>query len=250
MRRYWIPKTARVGDEVVLTGDVLHHIRDVCRMHCGSKFEVIVEGGEALLVEIVTESKHESRAAILESRQIPALPEPRIKLVLSVPRIPVFEAVVEKAVELGVESIYPVFSDFSFVRTQKDVLEKKKSRFEKIVKSATQQSGRGDLMAIHDGVHIQTLIETFNRSEGVAGLFAYEGDAVLSAKAGLQDVHAKSPKEIWIFVGSEGGFSEREVELFRSVGLRSVTLGPQVLRVETACVALVSIIKYDFDLMQ
>jgi 16S rRNA (uracil1498-N3)-methyltransferase len=58
------------------------------------------------------------------------------------------------------------------------------------------------------------------------------------------------PKEAWAFIGSEGGFSEREVELFQSLDLKPVTLGTQVLRVETACVATVSIIKYDFDLMR
>ncbi len=250
MRRYWIPKEALQGDEVVLRGDVLHHIRDVCRLHAGAKFEVIVEGGQAHLVEVTSESKQESRARVLETRKIPEIPKPHIHLVMSVPRFPVFEAVVEKAVELGVAAIHPCFSDFSFIRKQEDVFQKKRARFEKIVVSATQQSGRGDLMPIHEPVALEQRLKTFNQHGRAAGLFAYEGSAVLSAKQGLSRVQESTPDEVWVFVGSEGGFSDREVELFQAAGLKPVTLGAQVLRVETACVALVSIIKYDFDLMR
>lgn len=273
MRRYWIPKQAlsgdRVGDQVVLTGNVLHHIRDVCRQTQGSKFEVIVEGGSAYFVEITSESKHQSIARVLEIRSIEPLPLPHIHLAMSIPRFPVFEAVVEKAVELGVSRIQPFFSEFSFIKKQEDVFAKKRPRFEKIIVSATQQCGRGELMTISEPVGLEKLIQTFNLDKASAGLFAYEGQSVLSAREALvalerfevgcengsvdgfgAGVSQRRPNDIWAFVGAEGGFSEREVQLFQSVGLKPVTLGRQVLRVETACVALISIIKYGFDLMR
>lgn len=250
MRRYWIPKEALEGDTVKLTGDVLHHVRDVCRLHKGSKFELLTETGQAFLVEITEENKQASIARVLESRVIPALPEPHIHLALSIPRFPVFEAVLEKSVELGVKSVHPFFSDFSFIRKQEDVFEKKRTRFEKIVMGATQQSGRGSLMPIEEPVGVENLIQTFNRVVGAKGLFAYEGPGVLTAPQAVDEMRRSQASELWIFVGSEGGFSEREVELFASSGLKAVTLGSQVLRVETACVALVSILKYGFDLMR
>lgn len=253
MRRYWVPKEMVHGSDVILVGDVLHHIRDVCRMHKGSKFEVIVGAGQtgvAHLVEIYQEHKHDSFARILETRTIQEIPRPHIHLALSIPRFPVFEAVVEKAVELGVFEIHPFFSDFSFIRTQTDVWDKKLSRFEKIVQSATQQSGRGDLMAIAKPVELPALLQTFNRTSGAKGLFAYEGDARLSAKQGVAALAGPDLSEAWIFVGSEGGFSAKEAEDFQGAGLSSVTLGSQVLRVETACVALISVLKYDLSLMR
>lgn len=253
MRRYWIPKDFVQDDRIILSGDVLHHIRDVCRMTLGSKFEVMVEG-KAFFVEITGETKHESRARVLEERVIVPRPKPDIVLVMAVPRFPVFEAVIEKAVELGVARIQPVFSDFSFIRTKDQVLEKKRPRWEKIVQSATQQSGRGDLMPIEGTVPLKTALEDFNRSPGFKGLFAYEGPGVLSAKEGLQRLRSTDDQhrldEVVLFIGAEGGFSEKEVELFQQFGLQPVTLGQQVLRVETACVALVSILKYDFDQMR
>lgn len=250
MRRYWVPKESLNGEEVFLRGDVLHHIRDVCRMRLGSKFEVIIEGRGALLVEVISEKKHESVARIIEARSIPELPKPFIHLALSMPRFPVFEAVVEKSVELGVKAIHPFFSDYSFIRTQDGVFTKKRARFEKIVIGATQQSGRGDLMPIREPVALDEVLQTFNRDGASAGLFAYEGAHVLTAKQGVQKLKDAAPQDVWVFVGSEGGFSEKEVRLFAEKGLQAVTIGNQVLRVETACVALISILKYDLDLMR
>lgn len=265
MRRYWINKQAvhghGIGAEVVIAGDELHHIRDVCRQGLGSKFEVIVPGEGAYFVEITSESKKESRARVLEVRAIPDLPRPHLHLAMSVPRFPVFEAVLEKAVELGVSSVRPFFSDFSFIKKQEDVFAKKLPRFEKIVVSSTQQCGRGELMPIHQPIAVESLLQTFNREPDAVGLFAYEASdrpGVLAAREGLAHLHplephangAGTPQDVWIFVGAEGGFSDREVDLFQSLGLQPVTLGRQVLRVETACVALVSVIKYDFDLMR
>ena len=239
------------ANEVTLTGDVLHHIRDVCRMHTGSKFEVIVGGQQkALFVEITGETKHESFAKVLETRTIEAIPFPHIHLAISIPRFPVFEAVVEKAVELGVFAVHPFFSDYSFIRKQEDTWAKKVPRFEKIIQGATQQSGRGDLMPISNPVDLKQILEKFNRADGAKGLFAYEGDSRLNAKEGVGAVAKSNPNEVWIFVGSEGGFSTSEVESFKEAGLATVTLGSQVLRVETACIALVSILKFDLDLMR
>jgi|GEM_PF-459147 len=282
MRRYWVPSecirpTVDGAVLVHLSGDILHHIRDVCRQGLGSKFEVIAEvvvnlkaaakplaeppresqeatqaslRGVAFFVEIVQETKKESIARMIESRVIAPLPTPHLHLALSIPRLPVLEAVVEKAVELGVTAIHPFYSDFSFVRTQTDVLDKKRSRLDRIIQSATQQSGRGEKMDFHDAVDLKTLLKDFNREGRAQGLFAYEGSAVLSAREGIENMRAADPREVWAFIGSEGGFSHVEVELFQSFGLKPVTLGAQVLRVETACVATLSIIKYGFELMR
>lgn len=250
MRRYWLSNDSIKGELVEIKGDELHHIRDVCRMSIGSKFEVIVEGGTALLVEIIEEQKKVSFAKIIESRKIPSLPEPHIHLALSIPRLPVFEAVIEKAVELGTHSIHPFFSEYSFIRKQEDVLKKKQERWQKIVQSATQQSGRGELMQITEAQPLESLLKKFNPNGTSVGLFAYEGEGQLSAPEAIKQLQMKSPRQVWLFVGSEGGFSEQEVQLFQSFGLPPVTLGQQVLRVETACVALLSVIKYEFDHMK
>ncbi len=252
MRRYWIEKKDLFADQVNFTGDVFHHIFDVCRQDVGSKFEVLTEDSKAYFVEVTQVTKKNATARVLEERTIPALKTPHIHLALSVSRFPVMDAVMEKAVELGVTSIQPFFSEFSFVRKGDKISENKVDRWDKIVKSATQQSGRGDLMKVLPVISIEKLSVFTNRNDSQAGLFAYEGSSTLSIKEYCNKVKSDHPqgiKDIWIIVGSEGGFSHNEVKTFTDLGLHPVTLGQQVLRVETACMALVSVLKYDFDLM-
>ncbi|HEY8272817.1 MAG TPA: 16S rRNA (uracil(1498)-N(3))-methyltransferase [Pseudobdellovibrionaceae bacterium] len=251
MRRYWIEKKDLVGEHVHFVNETFHHIFDVCRQKVGSKFEVLNEESKAYLVEVLSIDKKSAEARILEKRTIPPLPEPHIHLALAVSRFPVMDAIVEKAVEMGVKSIQPLFTEFSFVRTSSALSANKVERWSKIVRSATQQSGRGDLMSITPALPLDGFLKSFNQKSSVMGLFAYEGQSTLSIKDYVTEKKKEMRliKEIWIFVGSEGGFSYDEVEKLRSLALHPVTLGSQVLRVETACMALVSVLKYDFDLM-
>lgn len=252
MRRYWIEKKDLFQDQVNFTGDVFHHIFDVCRQEVGSKFEVLTEDSKAYFVEVIQVSKKTALARILEERTIPSLKEPHIHIALSISRFPVMDAIMEKAVEMGVSSIQPFFSDFSFLRKGEKLSDNKVERWDKIVRSATQQSGRGDLMKVHPAITFDKIAGLINPESGSRGLFAYEGASTLSIKDYVTKVKSEHPqglKNLWIIVGSEGGFSHNEVEALQKLGLDPVTLGPQVLRVETACMALVSVLKYDFDLM-
>lgn len=252
MRRYWIETSDKAGDLIQFKGDLHHHIFDVCRQELGSKFEVLTEEGKAYFVEVTALDKRSAQARVLEERQIAALKTPWIRVVLCLPRFPVMDAVLEKLVELGVKSVHPVFSEYSFLRNAGSLSDNKTQRWEKIVRSATQQSGRGEKMEIHPAEPLDDFLRRINRDSFFPGLFAYEGPSTLAVKEALQEIKAKKSEalqEIWLFVGSEGGFSNQEVQAFQQVGLSPVTLGPQILRVETACMALVSVLKYDLDLM-
>ncbi|MGZ3748581.1 MAG: RsmE family RNA methyltransferase [Pseudobdellovibrionaceae bacterium] len=251
MRRYWIEKKDLLGERVHFTDETFHHIFDVCRQKVGSKFEVLSEDSKAYLVEVLNVGKKSAEARVIEERRILPLPEPHIHLALAISRFPVMDAIVEKAVEMGVKSIQPLFTEFSFVRTSQALSSNKVERWNKIVRSATQQSGRGDLMGIAPALPLEEFLKTFNQKPSTMGLFAYEGQSTLSIKDYIAQKKKElgSVKDIWLFIGSEGGFSFEEVEKLSNLALYPVTLGSQVLRVETACMALVSVLKYDFDLM-
>lgn len=249
MRRYWVSKDQIHDQEVEFTGEAFHHIFDVCRQDVGSHFEVLGDGNKAHLIEVTSVEKKRARGRIQETRELPPLKRPHLVLALSIPRYPVMDAVVEKAVEMGVARIQPFFSEYSFIRKKNSLPAGKQERWDKIVISATQQSGRGDLMKIEEPQDIETLLQAFNQNPHRKGLFAYEGASTLGIKDSLQNLSSSGLEEFWIFVGSEGGFSTTEVESFRAIGLQPVTLGEQVLRVETACIALLAVLKYEFGHM-
>jgi 16S rRNA (uracil1498-N3)-methyltransferase len=262
MRRYWLEKeafrgdlnnpSAMIGTDVLIEDDSLHHIRDVCRQTVGDHFEVLIDGS-AFLVEVVGEKKRELKAMIREVRQIEALPTPRLRVALAIPRFNVLESVLEKLVEMGVETVQPLFSDNSFIRTATDTWEAKEPRFQKIIQSATQQCGRGEKMRLAPARRLNDFLSELtaeiNQNGRVAGLFAYE-IGTSPVRDLVASISKKEPEAVWVFVGGEGGFSQAEVKTFEASGFKSATLGRQVLRVETACVALVSILKYELDLMR
>lgn len=257
MRRYWLSNDAfnlknpvsgdlSAGDHVRIVEEELHHIRDVCRMGVGSKFEVLRGDSKAYLVEVISEKKKEMIANILELREIAPLPSPRIHLVVSLPRFNVLETVLEKSVELGVATFQIVLSEQSFLKQDTQAIHSKWSRWEKIVKSATQQCGRGELMPLQPLVFLKSLLTDWDSK---FGLFLFEGDGDSTFKQKLTEIRNLHPQDIYLFVGGEGGYSPGEVETFRKLGLPPVTLGQQVLRVETAILAALSALKYEFDLM-
>lgn len=250
MRRYWFQSQAKQEERIHLQGDLFHHVVEVCRQGLGSRFEMLTDGGHAYFVELQEVGKKQAWAQILETRAIPPLEKPHIHLAVSVPRFAKMDTIVEKAVELGVYELHPFVSDFSFVRKVDSRLQGKVPRWQRIIQGATQQSGRGDLMALGEAQSLEELLAEFNRRTKAVGLFPYEGEAPQHLRQALQPLKGHQADEIWVFIGSEGGYSEREVQLFQSFGLQPVTLGSQVLRVETACLALVSILKYEWDLMK
>lgn len=253
MRRYWIEKKMIYNDDVTFKDEVFHHIFDVCRQEVGHHFEVLTEDSKAYLVEVTSVEKKQATAKIIETREIKKLPTPHIHIALSVSRYNVMDSIIEKAVEMGVSSILPFCSEYSFIRKTNNLPAGKTERWNKIVISATQQSGRGELMKVHEPIDWTQMLKVINPSAENQCLFAYEGESVLPIDDFLK-LRKKgtglTPQNIWLIVGSEGGFSEGEVDEMRKLGLDPVTLGSQVLRVETACMTLVSVLKYEFGLFR
>lgn len=256
MRRYWIEKKTIYNNTVTFKDDLFHHIFDVCRQSVGQHFEVLTEDSKAYLVEVTSVEKKQAHAKIIEEREIKKLPQPFIHIALSVSRYHVMDSIVEKAVEMGVSSILPFCSEYSFIRKPQNLPDGKLERWNKIIVSATQQSGRGDLMKISEPAEWSNMLKFINPSAKNWCLFAYEGEGVLGVKSHLQSLksnlnesEAIEPENIWIIVGSEGGFSTGEVSEMKQLGFNPVTLGSQVLRVETACMTLVSVLKYEFGLL-
>ncbi|MES3039441.1 MAG: 16S rRNA (uracil(1498)-N(3))-methyltransferase [Bdellovibrionota bacterium] len=250
MRKYWIDEADITPPLVYLRGTSFHHICDVCRQGVGDVIGVMSPSNKLYIVKIQSVGKKEAVAEVLEEKTLPTLPKPYVHLALCIPRFPVFETVLEKSVELGVKSIQPLFSENSFIRTPEKWKETKKDRWDRIIKSALQQSGRGDKLILSEPVKLDQWRDQINLSSQQKCLFAYEGPSHKPIKEELQAWDLKAIEDVWILVGGEGGFSTREVALLQEKQVSAVTLGEQVLRVETACTALVSILKYELNLMR
>lgn len=253
MRRYWINANDIHEDRVTFSDEVFHHIFEVCRQDIGNHFEVLTEHSKAYLVEVTERGKKKATGKIIEARSLSPIKKPFIHLALSIPKFSTFENVIEKSVELGVSSIIPLISDYSFIKnfSDKEWLHKK-DRWQKIVISATQQSGRGNLLKIEPPTKLLEFSQKMNQNSNSLCLLLYEGDSQNDIKryAARAKANTQQPIEnIYLIIGSEGGFSTQEVNSLKHQGLSPVTMGDQVLRVETACIAAISVLKYEFSLM-
>ena len=258
MRRYWLHNLSpqlQEGDELFLEGSSYHHIVEVCCQHKRALFEILGEFTPIYLVELqeIQAPKKRVRVRIKDLRKKAQRPLPHLYLALCVPQFKKMDFILQKSVELGVKALYLVFSDYSFVK--KGLPEGKKDRWQRVIASACEQCGRTDPLELYAPQPLAHLLECFsshsNDATSCKALFAYEGQGGLSLKTQLQELRQNAPvslQSFWLFVGSEGGFSEREVMAFKARGLEPVSLGEQVLRVETACMVLLSVIKYEWGL--
>ena len=245
LRRFFITPDQVTDDVVRLDGDLFHHVRDVCRFGPGDAFEVLTGDGQARRVEITQVGKRDLTARVTDARALPPVAKPLVILAVSIPKLPKMDWIIEKSVELGVHQIRPFTSAFSFLRQTNEVSENRLSRWRKLVTAATQQSGRGDLMDIAAPTTLDGLLTEYREAKSTAGIFAYEGQASLRLDDAVARVKRDAPDQVWTFVGSEGGFSPGEVALFAENGVPATSMGEQILRVETACLALVSVLKYE-----
>lgn len=252
MRRIWIEPGDLPSEQnhFIISGEAFHHAVKVSRFRIGEEFEVVHGGEDALKVRLVEINKKTAQVEILGHRKLPKISNPQVNLAIGITKWSTFEEIIEKAVELGVHTVQPLLTDFSFVRTKKDWPVSRQERFQKIVKAATEQSGRGPLMTIAEPTSLPEFTQTLNQNTKAVGLFAYEGQAERGPKFEFKRLQARQADQVWAVIGPEGGFSIAEVDFMQKSGYPPITLGPQILRADTACFAIISIIKYAYDLME
>lgn len=252
MRRIWIEPHELPSEKnnFMVTDEAFHHAVKVSRFRIGEEFEIVYGGEEALRVRFVEINKKNAQVEILGYRKLPNIFRPHVNLAVGVTKWSTLEEIIEKAVELGVHTVQPLLTDFSFIRSKKDWPQSRTERFQKIVKSATEQSGRGPLMTVAEPLTLQDFTQRLNQNSKGAGLFAYEGGADRGPQLEFKRLKTRQVDEVWAIVGPTGGFSRAEVDFMQQSGLPPVTLGSQILRADTACFAIISIIKYEFGLME
>lgn len=242
MRRFWVDPKYINGRKVLLEGPSFHHIVRVCRFQKGQKLILFSHLRKKYLVEL-SEIFHSTAAArILEESSALPVQKPFFHLALSCPRFPVLESILCKGVELGVSDFHPFVSDFSFVKKPQSIRLNRVKRWEALIQRSMAQSLNS--MTLHSMDSLDGVLKKYVQSPSSAGLFFYEGEEGKRAGSVFEYFTSRALNEIWIFIGSEGGFSSREVSLFKSHGLEPLTLGNQILKVETACLTVLGVLKY------
>ena len=215
-----------------LKGDQANHLARVLRAEPGQVYD-IVAGGFLHRAEITRVSEAEVVFALHEELEAnAALP---LHLLLAVFKFDHFEWAVEKATELGVGSITPVLAR----RTEKHLAQaavKRVERWRRIALEAAKQSRRTDVPIIGEPVLLKAALE---QETAATRILLSETEQELSLTAALEA--SSTQGELALAIGPEGGWTPEEMALFTTHGWRHVTLGPRILRAETAAIAAIAI---------
>ncbi len=220
-----------------LNSDNSHHINTALRLTAGEEITVCDGRGTDFLCRIEKADKKCVYIRIYDSMSSPAEPGITTVLFQCMPKADKMDLIIQKCVELGVSEIVPVISDFSISRPDSG---SKIERFNKISESAAQQSGRSVIPKVHPFCTFAKAIELCRSYDN--RIAAYEGEKELMLKSYLKAFKGKSAA---VFIGAEGGFSEKEAQIFRDENIACVSLGGRILRTETAGLYVMSCINYE-----
>lgn len=213
------------GPEAVLSGENARHIAKSLRMQTGQSITLCDGKAHDYLGEIVEISDETVRVKIREVQECLSEPHVKVTLCQGIPKSDKMDWIVQKAVELGVFQIVPTLTSRCISRPCEKSAHKKVQRWQKISRQAAQQSGRG---IIPEVTEFTTLKHAAADGKGQKILF-YEGGGEPLSTA----VDAES-SDITIYIGPEGGFAPDEVQLIKEADGCAATLGPRILRTETA----------------
>lgn len=240
MVRFFIEQDQRQGLEITIRGSDAHHITKVLRLGPGELVECVDPEGFLHLVRLEVVGR-EVKGRVEETRK--GSQESPLHLVLfqGLAKGEKMDLVVQKAVELGAAEIVPFTSRYTVVQLEPKQAENRLRRWERIAREAAKQCGRIRLPQVAPVHTFAQVVERVrqNASRGHLVLAAYEAER----EQGLAQIEAE-PKAVSAIVGPEGGFSPEEIAALQDAGAVVCTLGPRMLRTETAGLVLLSILGY------
>lgn len=235
-------------DKIVLEKDDAHHISHVLRMKIGDEV-IVCDGAKTEFIAIVEHFESGRVFLAVKQKRINNTEPPwRGWLFQGLPKGDKFELIIQKAVELGCYAVVPVACSRSIAKLSPVKAERKLERWNKIAQEAARQCGRGIVPKVYEPIEFSEAVGRI--SEMSLGFLPWENENSCSLRNLLESESSKITQdglEIGFLIGPEGGFSQHEVSLAESAGIRSVTLGPRILRTETAGLAVLSMLGYQYE---
>jgi len=237
LRRFFINPTDITGETAQLTGPEAHHLRSVLRLTPGDPVTFFDGAGARYQARIEQILKDRVTATIIEHTQdLP--PKVRLHLGQALLKGQKMDLILQKATELGVDAIWPFYSEHGIHKTPRDT---QMERWQRIVLEACKQCDRAKPLEIHDTQEITDLMTQPPPCDTRLIFWEHETRQTLNEILADQTTDCHS---VLFLLGPEGGFSETEVARAQQEGFTPVSLGPRILRAETATLAATAILQY------
>lgn len=226
----------------IIEGEDVKHISKVLRCRIGEELEVCDNNNNEYICEITNIDKNQVELNIVEKVDIQRESDLKIKVYQGLPKGPKMEMILQKLTEVGVDEIILVQTKRTVVKVDDKKEDKKLERWERIIYEAAKQSKRGKIPTLRGVLTFKEALADMKEND--FNIAPYENEKTKSIKQAIKGVNINN---IGIFVGPEGGFEETEIEAIEDIGGQSVSLGPRILRTETASLVASSIVLYELS---
>lgn len=242
MPRFHLPAEHWNPEPQTLDGEEAHHCLDVMRCRPGDRIVVFDGAGAEAEAEIVATAKGSATLATLSIRRTPH-PFAAITLGQAIPKGKTMDLIVQKATELGASRIVPLLTERTVVQLDDRELGKKQAKWQRVALEACKQCGQNWLPE----VALPMSVDAFVRQQDGQSLrlVASLAPDAISLKSILARGNGTLPASAAVMVGPEGDFTPGELSLAQSAGFLPLSLGPVVLRSETAALHALSILGYE-----
>lgn len=242
MHKFFIPVENFCDDQVIINGDDVKHIYKVLRLSNGDRISVNNCKGKEFIGEIANINKECVTVNILEEIQLNNESPVSITLYQGLPKSSKMDFIVQKSVEIGLTAIVPVVTER--VISKSDVSEfKKTDRWVRIALEACKQCKRSVIPQVSSPINFDDMLQRIDSADLI--VVPYENEENFGIRTMLREINKPGIKSIAVIIGPEGGFEEEEILKLKSAGAYIVTLGPRILRTETAGLVTASILMYE-----
>ncbi len=241
MAKFFIDRENLKDDYVEIDKDNANHIINALRCKIGEEIEISIGDGYDYICKISKIEQGKVIADIVDCFGNESEPKTKITLYQGLPKSEKMELIIQKCVELGIDTIVPVVTDRTIVKLSGKE-EKKVARWNKISESASKQSRRGKIPKVESPITFKEAI--LKAKENNMNIIPYEKEEKTNIKSIIKDFKGD---KIGVFIGPEGGFSEKEIELAKENSVIPITLGRRILRTETAGFVTTNILLYELE---
>ncbi|MBU3200667.1 16S rRNA (uracil(1498)-N(3))-methyltransferase [Clostridium estertheticum] len=250
MHKFFVPKSSIDDNKAIIEGEDVKHIYKVLRLQVGEKVSINNSCGKEYIGEITYIDKKVVNINILKENPINNESPIEVYLFQGMPKSTKMDLIVQKNTELGVKEITPIITQRVEVKTEimefkkADEFDKKTIRWNRIALEASKQSKRSLIPVINDPIEFDNLLVELKAMDLV--VVPYENEEGYGIKKLVKDIEKETINKVAIIIGPEGGFEECEISKLKEIGSKIITLGPRILRTETAGFTCLSLIMYEF----
>ncbi len=242
--RFYLPPDQWDMETPALEGDEAHHCRDVMRCGTGDRLLVFDGAGREMEAEILSVSRRAVELAVISRRITAPLPA-RITLGQAIPKGKNMELIIQKATELGVAEIVPLLTENTVVQLKSGEREKKREKWQRVAVEACKQCGQNWLPRVAEPQAIGDFIASVRDECRIVAAIDPESLTLREILAQWDAEHPSRPEAATLLIGPEGDFTAAEVATARAADFRPLSLGPIILRAETAAIYAVSVLVYE-----